>query len=96
MRSFVKCDRLLHFGSNGGPGRNLGFYIFESLIYLKYTGKILDLLSKNSKSSEHFNDVAFYGIFRTVYYTSTHKYAKYQEHTLFLCNKLFSLEIISL
>ena len=23
-----KCDRLWHFGSYGGPGRNLGFYIF--------------------------------------------------------------------
>ena len=67
----------LAFGSYGGPSRNLGFYIFESLVYLKYTGKILDMLSKNLKSHERFNDVAYYGIFRTIYYTSTHKYAKY-------------------
>ena len=41
------------------------FYIFESLIYLKYKSRILDLFSNNSKSYERFNDVAFHGIFRT-------------------------------
>ena len=35
---------------------------FESLICLKYTGKILVMLSKKSQSYEHFNDVAFYEI----------------------------------
>ena len=35
------------------------FTFFESLICLKYTDKILDLLSKKSQSFERFNDVAF-------------------------------------
>ena len=33
------------------------FTVFESLICLKYTGKILDLLSQNSQSYEWFNDI---------------------------------------
>ena len=35
------------------------FTFFESLICLKYTGKILDMLCKISRSYERFNDVAF-------------------------------------
>ena len=69
---------------------------FESLICLKYTGKILDLLSKKSQSYECFNDVAFYQIFGRIYYTCSHKYFNAQEHTVYLCNKLLSLEIILL
>ena len=40
------------------------FTFFENLICLKYTGKILDLLSY-----ERFNDAAFYEIFGRIYYT---------------------------
>ena len=36
---------------------------FESLIGLKYTGNILDLLSKKSQSYERYNDVPFYETF---------------------------------
>ena len=50
------------------------FTFFESLICLKYTGKILDLLSKISQSYECFNDVAFYEIVGRIYYTCSHKY----------------------
>ena len=39
------------------------FTFFESLICSKYTGTILDLLSKRSQSYGRFNDVAFCGIF---------------------------------
>ena len=28
QKRVVICDRLWHFGSYGGPGRNLGFYCF--------------------------------------------------------------------
>ena len=45
------------------------FTFFESLICLKYTGKILEMLSY-----ERFNDVAFYEIFGRIYYTCSHKY----------------------
>ena len=69
------------------------FTFFESLICLKHTGKILDLLSKKSKSYERFNDVAFYEIFGRIYYTCSHKYFNAQAY---LCNKLLSLEIILL
>ena len=34
------------------------FTFFESLLCLKHTGKILDLLSKISQSYERFNEVA--------------------------------------
>ena len=47
----------------------LVFTFFESLMCLKYTGKILDLLSKKSQSYERLNDVAFYEIFGRIYHT---------------------------
>ena len=47
------------------------FTFFESLICLKFTGKMLDLLSKNSQSYERFNDVAFYEEFTTHAVTNT-------------------------
>ena len=72
------------------------FIFFESLICLKYTGKILDLLSKKSQSYECFNDVAVYGIFGRIYYTCSHKYFNAPELTVHLSNKLLSLEIILL
>ena len=70
------------------------FALFGSLICLKYTGKILDLLSKISQSYERFNDVAVYEIFGRIYYTCSHKYFNVQEHSVHLCNKLLSVEII--
>ena len=69
------------------------FAFFESLICFKYTGKILDLLSKKSQSYERFNNVTFYKIFCRIY---CHKYLNAQEHTVYLCNKLLNLEIILL
>ena len=72
------------------------FTFFESLICLKYTGKILDLLSKKSQRYERFNDVAFYEVFDRIYYTGSHKYFNAQEDTVYLCNKLLRLEIILL
>ena len=73
----------------------IGFFtFFESLICFKLTGKILDLLSKISQSYECFDDVAFYEIFGRIYYTCSHKYFNAQEHTVYLCNKLLSVEII--
>ena len=72
------------------------FTFFESLICLKYTGKILDQLSKKSQRYERFNDVAFYEVFDRIYYTGSHKYFNAQEHTVYLCNKLLRLEIILL
>ena len=62
------------------------FTFFESLICLKYTGKIVDLLSKQSQSYERFNDVAFYKIFGRIYCTCSHKYFNAQEHTVYICN----------
>ena len=72
------------------------FTFLESLICLKYTGKILDLLSKQSQSYERFNDVAFYEIFGRIYYICSHKYLNAQEHTVYICNKLLRLEVILL
>ena len=43
------------------------FTFFESVIRLKYTGRILDLLSKTTQSYERFNEVAFYEIFGRIY-----------------------------
>ena len=68
------------------------FTFFECLICLKYTGKILDMLSKISQSYERFNDVAFYEIFGRLYYICSHKYFNAQEHTVYLSNKLLSVE----
>ena len=62
------------------------FTFFERLICLKYTSKILDLLSKRSQNYEGFNNVAFYEIFGRIYYTCSHKYFHAQEHTVYLCN----------
>ena len=72
------------------------FTFFESLICLKYAGKILDMLIKKSQNYERFNDVAFYKIFGRIYYKCSHKYVNAQKHTVYLCNKLLSLEIILL
>ena len=72
------------------------FAFFESLICMKYIGKILYLLSKKSQSYERFNDVAFLKIFGRIYCTCSFKYFITQEHTVYLCNKLLSLEIILL
>ena len=68
------------------------FTFFESLICLKYTGKVLEMLRKISQSYERFNDVVFYEIFGRIYYTCSHKYFNAQEHTVYLCNKLLSVE----
>ena len=68
------------------------FTFFESLICLKYTGKVLEMLSKISQSYERSNDVVFYVIFGRIYYTCSHKYFNAQEHTVYLCNKLLSVE----
>ena len=68
------------------------FTFFESLICLKYTGKILDMLSTISQSYERFNDVAFYEFFGRIYCTCSHKYFNAQEYTVYLCNKLLSVE----
>ena len=72
------------------------FTFFESLICLKYTGKILDLLSQNSSSYERFNNVTSYGIFGRFCYTFSHKCFNAQEETVYLCNKLLSQVIILL
>ena len=68
------------------------FIFFESPILLKYTGKILDLLSQNSKSCECFNDVTYYRIFGRF----CHKFFNAQEHMVYLCNTLLSQVIILL
>ena len=47
---------------------------FRVLICLKYTGKILDMLSQNSLSYRRFNDVTLYGIFGRNCYTFSHKF----------------------
>ena len=70
----------------------LVFTFFESLICLKYTGKILEMLSKISQSYERISDVAFYKIFGRIYNTCSHKYFNAQEYTVYLCNKLLSVE----